>query len=294
MLPRPKRIGNCQLLAYNPVVETVVILGHRGYIGTHLKAVYPQAHTPSIDIADPKQVGAMLDELKPDIVFNAAGKTGRPNVDWCEDHKHETIASNVTGPLVLLEQCSKRGVYWVHVGSGCIYEGEKGGSGYTEEDLPNFFGSFYARTKLWSDQMLKEFPVLQLRLRMPFDGSGHERCLITKVSKYTKVLDVRNSITYIPDFIAATTQLVARRATGIYNMVNPGALSPYDLMVRYRREVNPSHAFERISLGELASVTKAARSNCILSTAKLEREGIRFLPLEQAVDEAMRRLAAAR
>lgn len=275
-------------------METVVILGARGYIGTHLQAVYPHAHTPSVNIADPAQVGDMLDRLKPDIVLNAAGKTGRPNVDWCEDHKLETLTSNVTGPLVLLEQCAKRGVYWVHVGSGCIYEGENGGIGFSEEDPPNFSGSFYARTKLWSDQILKDFPVLQLRLRMPFDGSGHERCLLTKVTKYSKVLDVRNSITYIPDFIAATQQLVARRATGIYNMVNPGAISPYELMVLYKQRVNPAHAFERITLDQLASVTKAARSNCLLSSAKLEREGLHFLPLQAAVDAAFQRLAALR
>jgi dTDP-4-dehydrorhamnose reductase len=42
----------------------------------------------------------VLDEVKPDVVINAAGKTGKPNVDWCEDHKEETLRSNDTGPLV--------------------------------------------------------------------------------------------------------------------------------------------------------------------------------------------------
>jgi dTDP-4-dehydrorhamnose reductase len=90
-------------------METIVIFGGKGFIGTHLKAVYPQAHLPSTDVADAVAVGAILDELKPDIVINAAGKTGRPNVDWCEEHKMETIRSNVTGPLwwqsVLLTLC---------------------------------------------------------------------------------------------------------------------------------------------------------------------------------------------
>ncbi len=26
-------------------------------------------------------------QVKPTHVLNAAGLTGRPNVDWCEDHK---------------------------------------------------------------------------------------------------------------------------------------------------------------------------------------------------------------
>lgn len=275
-------------------METIVIFGGKGYIGTHLKAVYPQAHVPPVDVADAVAVGAVLDELKPDVVINAAGKTGRPNVDWCETHKEETIRSNVTGPLVLLDACSKRGIYWVHVGSGCIYEGDQGGKGFTEEDAPNFYGSFYARTKLWSDQMLKDFPVLQLRLRMPFDGSGHPRSLISKVCKYTNVLDERNSLTYIPDFIAATQALIAKRKTGIYNMVNPGAMSPYEMMERYQQLVDLSHAFEKISARGLSAVTATGRSNCILNTDKIQKEGIVFRPLEQAVDEAMRSLKAQR
>lgn len=32
-----------------------------------------------------------IDRVKPSLVLNAAGITGRPNVDWCEDHRQETI-----------------------------------------------------------------------------------------------------------------------------------------------------------------------------------------------------------
>ncbi|CAI0424859.1 unnamed protein product [Linum tenue] len=33
--------------------------------------------------------------IKPTHVFNAAGVTDRPNVEWCESHKVETITTNV-------------------------------------------------------------------------------------------------------------------------------------------------------------------------------------------------------
>src|SRR4029079_17689062 len=116
-----------------------LIFGGDGYLGGKLKEIYPDAVTPKIDIADPLAVRAILDEVNPDVVINAAGKTGKPNVDWCEDHKEETLRSNVTGPLVLMEECLKRKIYLAHVGSGCIFSGprERGG-GYTEEDEPNF------------------------------------------------------------------------------------------------------------------------------------------------------------
>ena len=39
---------------------------------------------------------AALKKEKPDFVINAAGFTGKPNVDACENQKSETVAGNVT------------------------------------------------------------------------------------------------------------------------------------------------------------------------------------------------------
>ena len=276
----------------------VLIFGSKGYLGQHFLSLYPDAAAPSVNIADRAAVAEALDTLKPDIVINAAGKTGRPNVDWCEDHKIETIEANVTGPLVLLDECAKRTIYWVHLGSGCIYQGTNQGRGFTEEDPPNFSGSFYSRTKSWIDQILKDFParpdgtggVLNLRLRMPFDGSKNARSLITKLSKYQKVLDAQNSITYLPDFLKVADALIQKRATGIYNVVNPGTLSPFHIMEMYREIVDSSHTFERLTLDDLSSVVKAGRSNCVLSTEKIERLSVKMMPVEEAVREALQSL----
>lgn len=272
----------------------VIIFGSTGYIGEQFKKLFPEALTPRIDIADGKAIGEHLDAEKPDIVINCAGKTGRPNVDWCEDHKEETIHANVIGPLVLQEECAKRKIYWVHMSSGCMYEGDKGGAGFTEEDIPNFTGSFYSRSKIWSDQILKEFPVLILRIRMPFDGEGNERSLITKISKYSKVLDVKNSLTYIPDFLEAARILIEKRKTGIYNIVNPGLASPFDVMTAYKAIVDPSKEFEKLSEEQLSTVVKVGRSNCLLSTAKLEAEGVSMRNVTDAIEAAMNQLKQAK
>ena len=265
----------------------IVLFGGKGYLGQSFLSAYPDAITPSVDIADQETVSKVLDDVKPDVVINAAGKTGRPNIDWCEDHRMETVRSNVTGPLVLLEECAKRSIYWVHMSSGCIFEGDNGGKGFAEEDEPNFMGSFYSRTKIWSDQILREFPVLILRLRMPFDNTLHERSLITKLLKYRRVLDVQNSLTYLPDFLRVSQKLIEQRKTGIYHMVNPGPVSPYRIMQWYREMVDPAHEVERLTVAQLPQVTKAGRSNCVLSIRKVEREGLQLLSGEEAVKAAL-------
>lgn len=269
----------------------VLLLGSRGFLGERVLSLYPDATTPSVDIADTRAIAALLDAEKPDVVLNCAGKTGRPNVDWCEEHKAETLRSNVTGSLVLLDACASRGIYWVQFSSGCIYAGDHEGRGWSEDDPPNFDGSYYSRTKAWCEQMLKDFPVLILRPRMPFDGSDHPRNLLTKLRGYSKVLDAANSLTYLPDLLDVLRQLVERRATGIYNVVNPGPMSPYAIMERYKAIVDPSHTFERLPVQQLGETVKTGRSNCMLSTAKLEREGITLPTGAQRLEEALREIA---
>lgn len=281
----------------------VLLLGSKGYLGEQFLKLYPQALTPSLDIADRQAVISALEKDKPDVVINCAGKTGRPNIDWCETHKEETLRSNVTGALILLEECLARSIYLAHMSSGCIYQGDNGGRGFTEDDPPNYWGSFYSRTKAWSDQIMKEFPArpserglparsgaLNLRLRMPFDGSQSERSLLTKLCKYQKVLDEPNSLTYLPDFLQAAKALINMRKTGTYNIVNEGVISPYRIMELYREIVDPAHAFEKLALEKLSGVVKAGRSNCRLSTDKLQKEGITMRPVEDAVREALENL----
>jgi 3,5-epimerase/4-reductase len=272
----------------------IIILGSTGYLGEQFRKLYPDAVCPKVDIADRNSISALLDAEKPDIVINAAGKTGRPNIDWCEDHKEETFHANLIGPLILNEECAKRGIYWVQLSSGCIYTGDKAGAGFTEEDEPNFFGSFYSRTKIWSEQMLKEFPnVLILRLRMPFDDTINDRSLIMKLKKYARLNDHANSITYLPDFLKAAAILIDRRKTGIYNVVNAGAISAYDIIESYKKIIDPTHTAERLKDEDAPSATKVPRSNCILSIDKLAREGIVMRPVQEAVEEAWRRVKDA-
>jgi dTDP-4-dehydrorhamnose reductase len=97
-------------------------------------------------------VAKELDTIQPSHVLNAAGITGRPNIDWCETHKPETIRTNVIGTLNLADLCYERNVHCTVYATGCIFEYDDehplgSGIGFTEEDVPNFAGSFYSQTK---------------------------------------------------------------------------------------------------------------------------------------------------
>ena len=56
-------------------------------------------HNSDVRIENRGDVEAELDRIQPSHVLLAAGITGRPNIDWCEEHKPETIRTNVIGIL---------------------------------------------------------------------------------------------------------------------------------------------------------------------------------------------------
>jgi len=265
-----------------------LIFGRNGWLANKLKDYLGDAVVSDVDILDLPAVRRELDEKKPEIVINAAGVTGRPNIDWCEDHKAETIAGNVTVPLNLLQATQEKGLYMVHFGSGCIFQGDNDGKGFGEEDEANP-PSFYSWTKFWADSILKNFPVLIVRLRLPIDVEPGSRNAIDKVLKYENVIDSENSVTVVPDLLDVTRQLIEKKKTGIYHVTNPGAISPAEIMGLYRKIIDPSHEFKVVKVEELyeKGLAKAKRSNTILNTEKLEAEGIHMKPIKERIIEVL-------
>ncbi len=273
--------------AQSPRQPKILIFGP-GWLG-HKLAEYLHAELSSIDITDKPAVVALLDRVRPDVVVNTAGKTGKPNIDWCEDHKQETIQSNIVGPLVLLGACEPRGIRLVHLSSGCIFTGASPHTGgFTELDAPNPV-SFYSWTKAYADEVLQKFPVLILRLRMPVDKESNQRNLITKLAGYAKVINVENSITVVDDLLAATGALIEQGATGIYNVANPGPVRHEEILAMYREIVDPAHVYELIGTEELydLGLAKAGRSNCVLNTTKLGEAGVILPDARERIRESL-------
>ncbi len=264
-----------------------LIFGRNGWLAQKFNKFLEDSQISDVDITDLAAIRKELGEKKPEIVINAAGITGRPNIDWCEEHKLETVAGNTTGPLNILQACQEQDIYWVHLSSGCIFQG-KGpkGRGFKEDDAATP-PSFYSFSKYWADEILKNFPVLIIRLRLPIDTEPNPRNLIDKLIKYPKIIDSENSVTVIPDLLEVIKQLINKRRTGIYHIVNPGTIKPSEIMTLYKKIVNPSHQFKVISVKELykKGLVKAVRSNCVLNTDKLKKEGIRLKPIKKRIIE---------
>lgn len=268
------------------------LLGKNGYVGgwilDHFSKLPDYEVVPlEVDVTNRAEVERTLEGVHDSVVINATGKTGRPNVDWCEDHRLETAKVNIDGAINACEVASAQGNYVIQIGSGCIFSGT-GEQAFTEEDEPNFFGSYYSQTKAVAEGALKEIPnVCVLRIRMPLQSKPSPKNLLDKLLQYSKILSVPNSVTVMEDFMPFLERVIEKRVVGVLNAVNPGAYEHRDLLELYKEVVDPSREFEYIGLEAFAGMTKAGRSNCVLSTAKCEALGIAMPPVSESLKKVV-------
>ncbi len=246
-----------------------------GFIGNKILSNLPGSVMSPTYISGRQDVIQAIKKNEPDVVINCVGKTGNPNIDWCESHKSETMFSNLTVPLIIAQVCFEMKIKMVHISTGCIYEGGV----FWEDDKPNYVKSYYTKTKYLAEQALKEFDVLQLRIRMPIDTKDSPRNLINKLLSYDRVINAKNSITVLDDFIYALSELLAYNATGVYNVVNPDAVTHKEIIDIF------TNNFKGVYINPEELMTLAGRSNCVLSTSKLNELGIFMRPTIEALKD---------
>lgn len=273
-------------------MKKILLFGSTGFIGSHLKeGLLKNGYTvvdPRTEVRELAEVRKVIEQEAPDYIINATGITGKPNVDWCETHPIETYGVNVGGSLNIATIALEKGIKVAQMSSGCVYDGDNGGKGWSEEEKPNYFGSMYSRSRVACEMILKDFPnVLQLRIRIPIMGTSHPKNLIDKMLLYPKMINVVNSCTVIEDFIPATIQLMEMGTTGILNMTNPGALDHEAIMTLYKEIVDPNHVMNFMGEEEQAELCKR-RSNCILTSDKREALGVHMPTLEESLRRVLK------
>jgi dTDP-4-dehydrorhamnose reductase len=264
----------------------ILILG-RGYVGSALQATLPfLVEGCEIDLKSREDLNyhdydtlfKYVIQTHPQYIINTCGYTGRPNVDACEDDKDNTWHYNVVLPVVLQQVCSNTRTKFIHVSSGCIYDGYE--KEFTETDQPNFglmseHSSWYSKTKHACEMMLRGSDVWLLRIRMPFCSTTSERNVLTKLLKYDNIINQMNSMTCIEDFSAFIAKILKNPIPcGIYNVTNPVPLTTEDTINIFIKHKLVNANWKFISLEELKRYTITGRSNCVLNTDKINSLGL--------------------
>ncbi|HXI69386.1 MAG TPA: sugar nucleotide-binding protein [Verrucomicrobiae bacterium] len=308
----------------------ILLLGATGYIGQAFAKELQRRKKDFIPLSrqqiDYTRFGALLDFLKtstPSFVVNAAGYTGKPNVDACELHKADTLQGNTLFPQTVAHACATAGIPWGHVSSGCIYSGAKVSvhgqlqaekdftkpelralvektlqavHGFTETDTPNFSFrdepcSFYSGTKALGEEAIAGIGQSYIwRLRIPFDEFDNARNYLSKVQRYAKVYDNVNSVSHRADFVKACLDTWELRAPfGIYNVTNPGFVTTRHVVQLIEKHLKPARKFEFWASDEefYKVAAKTPRSNCVMDTTKLQAAGVKIRGVEEALEHSL-------
>ncbi len=266
--------------------DRILILG-KGFIGSRLQELLG-CRIANDRINNYSDAAAVIKKYNPKVLINCIGYAGTNNVDDCESDKDKTIFSNTFVPILLAEAAIRVGIKLVHISTGCIYHFDYAkDKPIDEEKAPDFFDLFYSRTKSYADEALKllakNYNILILRPRIPLDTQPHPKNLLTKLIAYRNVIDVPNSVIYMPDLKDALVHLLKIDARGIYNVVNEGGLRYPDLMNVYKKYV-PGFEYKIVDFTKL----KLVRTNLILSTQKLERSGFKIRNVNEVLEECVK------
>ena len=310
----------------------ILILGASGYIGGAFVVELKRRKTPFVTLSrqqvDYNRFDRLVEYLRanrPSFLVNAAGYTGKPNVDACELDKAGTLAGNSLLPQTIAHACAAAGIPWGHVSSGCIFSGAKISAngelrnekdltrpelhrlveeqpsaihGFSETDTPNFSFrdqpcSFYSGTKALGEEAMQGIGQSYIwRLRIPFDEFDNPRNYLSKVQRYAKVYDNVNSISHREDFVKACLDTwVLRAPFGIYNVTNPGFVTTRHVVEEIEKHLKPSKKFEFWASDEefYRVAAKTPRSNCVMDVTKLLAAGVKIRPVAEALEDSLKK-----
>jgi 3,5-epimerase/4-reductase len=280
----------------------LLIYGHRGWIGS-MYTEYLESNFPKLKIikgnARIDKSNEVLHEIKtykPTHIFSITGRThGTINgelvntIDYLEypGKLVENVKDNLYGPLNLALICKERGIHYTYLGTGCIFNSKgldtESPEKFQENSLPNYFGSGYSVVKGFTDRIMNDLPVLNLRIRMPISSVPNDRNFINKISKYSRICSVPNSMTVLDDFFPIFTDMILNKKTGTYNCTNPGIISHNSILEMYKQVIDNNFKWENMTIEEQSKILKSERSNNYLDTTKLSSEYPKIKPINDSI-----------
>ncbi len=190
----------------------------------------------SCDLTDRDALIALIDEVQPNKIINAAAYT---NVDGAEKERDLCWLVNVIAMenLVFAARRVRASIY--HISTDYVFDGTKGP--YKETDTPSPLG-FYGQSKLAAEQVLKGSPLnfTIARTMVLYGVSENNRpdfvgWMIKKLRRGDAVHIVTDQIgntTFSDDLARALWELVRTQYHGVVNVAGREIVSRYDFALK--------------------------------------------------------------
>ncbi len=137
-------------------MNTILLTGASGQVGWELaRALSPLGTVTApgrelCNLAQPQSLARLVDEVRPQIIVNAAAYTA---VDQAESEQVLAATVNADAPAVLAAAARKHAALLLHYSTDYIFDGSKV-SAYVETDTPNPLNA-YGRSKLAGEQAIR-------------------------------------------------------------------------------------------------------------------------------------------
>ncbi len=236
---RPDRLlsqATARASAVHPeTAAPLMIIGATGTLGRAFQRVCEQrglrahvANRQELDISDPRRVEAIIQQLRPWAVVNAAGYV---RVDAAEADADACRVVNVDGPANLAAACRRHGVALVTFSSDLVFNGGLERP-YVEDDEVGPLNVYGTSKALAERQVLGLTDDVLIVRTSAFFGPWDDANFLSQMFRavdagesFAAPSDSIVSPTYVPDLVNATLDLLIDGERGIWHLANPGGLS---------------------------------------------------------------------
>lgn len=214
----------------------ILITGAGGQLGRDLLRVLGQKYEcapftrKELDICDKRAVQRTINDLKPDVVINAAAYS---KVDQAEEDTEEAYRINALGVSQLAIAAEEARATLVHVSTDYVFDGTKG-EPYGEMDRTNPL-NIYGKSKLLGEQFVQAVCPQHFIVRTSWLFGNYGYNFVAKIlslaenQQTIKVVDDQfGSPTYTLDLAECIGRFIKTERYGTYHVSNSGYCSRYD------------------------------------------------------------------
>ena len=186
-----------------------------------------------LDITDAAAVAQALHDIAPWAVINCAGFSC---VDAAEEQEQACFATNVHGAETLARACAAEGIRLLTFSSDFVFDGASSDP-YVESDRAGAL-NVYGESKMLAERsVLARCPqALVVRpglLLAPGEDGDFLRTSLLALARGARIsvaTDTHLSISYLPDLVSASLDLLIDAECGVWHLANSGATTPEQLL----------------------------------------------------------------
>ena len=184
-------------------MTSILILGKNGQVGDALVKAFSfekncyAFDANEADLTNEKQLRKLIQEIKPNVIVNAAAYTA---VDQAEHDEVEAFKVNARGPQIIGEEAVAASATVIHYSTDYVFDGKKK-SAYKETDKTNPL-SVYGSSKLQGEKLLMAACPQSIILRTSWVVSDHGNNFLKTM---LKLAHERDALRIVSDQVGVPT-----------------------------------------------------------------------------------------